>query len=125
MSAPILFAALVAGAAGAVLRYLVTLGDGRRRARLPWAVLIVNVVGSAIGGAALALGQLGVLDDGLRLIVLGGFCGGLTTFSTLSVETVQLVLDGRRGAAVASITANLALGLGVAAAAWAAVLALG
>jgi len=125
MSAPVILAALVAGAAGAVLRYLVTLGVGRRRARLPWAVLVVNVVGSGIGGAALALGQLGAIDEGLRLIVLGGFCGGLTTFSTLSVETVRLVLDGRRAAAVASVAANLALGVGAAAATWAAVLALG
>lgn len=107
----IVAAAVLAGAVGAVLRYLA--GRAFARPRFPWAVLLVNVVGSAIGGIALA-----VAPPDLQLIVLGGFCGGLTTFSSLSVETIQLIQDRRTGAAALSVAANLVLGIGAAALAY-------
>jgi CrcB protein len=101
-------AVLVAGALGSVLRYGVSRWIP---GRFPWAVLVVNVVGSAIAGAVVA-GTSG----GIRLILVTGFCGGLTTFSTFSVESVQLVLAGRARAALLSVGANLVLGGGAAAA---------
>jgi CrcB protein len=114
---------LGAGALGALARYCVSLAVARRArhgvAPFPWAVLIVNVVGSAIGGALLGLAQAGAVSGELRLVLLTGFCGGLTTFSTLGVETVQLVIDGRARAATLSVAANLAAGLAAAAAGWA------
>jgi len=106
---PLLALAVVAaGTVGALLRYLV--GRAGARASWPWPVLAVNVAGSLIAGVA--------LHTDAALIVATGFCGGLTTFSTLSVETVQLLVDGRRRAAAASISLNLALGLAAAAAGW-------
>jgi CrcB protein len=101
----IVAAVLVAGALGAVIRYLVS-----RWLATPVAVLVVNVVGSAIGGALLA-----TTSGDLRLVLLTGFCGGLTTFSTFTVETVQLVLDGKSRTAFLSVAANLVLGIGAAA----------
>ncbi|WP_167050649.1 CrcB family protein [Salinibacterium sp. ZJ77] len=124
MSALIIVAALVAGAAGAGLRYLAARAFTERPTRLPWAVLLVNVAGSALGGVAFGLVDAGLWGAEARLIVLSGFCGGLTTFSTLSVETIQLVLDGRSRVAVASVAANLALGVGAAALGWATVVIL-
>lgn len=114
MSAGLAAAVLAAGAIGALLRFGVTLLAGRRPARVPWAVLVVNAIGSLVAGFAAA----SPIGEALRLVVVTGFAGGLTTFSTLSVETVQLVLDRRTGAAVASIAANLVLGTGAAAAGW-------
>lgn len=97
----IVVAALVAGALGAVLRHLATTLLGSQRA-----VLLVNVVGSALGGVLLA-----VAEPDLRLVLLTGFCGGLTTFSTFSVETVQLAVDGRVARAAANAGLNLVLGV--------------
>ena len=108
----IVVATLLAGAAGAVLRWLVSRAFAAHR--FPWAVLVVNVVGSAIGGALVGL----AVDDATRLILLTGLCGGLTTFSTLSVETVQLVLEKRTGAAALSIGLNLVLVAIIAVAIW-------
>src|SRR5690606_36449269 len=71
--------------------------------------LLVNALGSALGGVALGLGS-GLPDD-IRLILLSGVAGGLTTFSTFSVETVQLVLDGRMRVAGLTVATNLAAGL--------------
>ena len=115
----IVVATLLAGAAGAVLRWLVARAFATQR--FPWAVLIVNVVGSTIGGVLVGL----AVDDAARLILLTGLCGGLTTFSTLSVETVQLVLEKKTGTAAISIGLNLALGIGAAVAGWAVASALG
>ena len=105
MTAAVLIAAvLAAGAIGAVIRYLVT------RALGGWGVLVVNVLGSALSGGLLAL-----TGGDLRLVLLTGFCGGLTTFSTFSVETVQAVLDGKVALAARSVALNLVLGVGAAA----------
>lgn len=99
---------LLAGAVGAVLRYLVGLLGAR--AAWPWPVLLVNVVGSLVAGAA--------FHSDAALVVVTGFAGGLTTFSTFSVETMQLAAEGRWRAATASVALNLALGLAAATAGW-------
>jgi CrcB protein len=110
-------ATLGAGGFAAVARYGVTVLFANRKG-FPWAVLTVNVIGSALGGAAVGLAQAGNLSSDGRLLLLGGVAGGLTTFSTWSVETVQLVLDGRWRNAIASVAINIGLGLAVAAGAW-------
>jgi fluoride exporter len=114
VSALVVVVTLVAGVAGALLRYGVSASFARMPARLPWAVLLVNVVGSLVGGVVLGLVQTGVISHDLRLILLTGFAGGLTTFSTLSVETIQLVMLGRWRSAVLSVVANVVLGVGAA-----------
>ena len=105
---------VAAGAVGAVIRYLVSRAAPGHD-RFPWPVLVVNVVGSAIGGVVVGLATTGGVSSDIRLILVSGLCSGLTTFSTWSVETVQLVQDGRWRIAAASATANLVLGLGAAA----------
>jgi len=116
-------AALVAGAAGAALRYAVSLEAVRRKASLPWAVLIVNSAGSLVAGVAISLADaLG--DPSIRLVLLAGFAGGLTTFGTLTVESIQLVVDGKWRVAAGSVAANLAVGVLALVAGWAATAAL-
>jgi CrcB protein len=106
---------VLTGAAAAGARYAVSLLFAPRVA---WAVLIVNVTGSVIGGAVLGLAERAAIGADLRVILLTGLCGGLTTFSTFSVETVQLLQSGRARSAFASVTANLVLGVGAAALAY-------
>ena len=101
---------LLAGALGAVLRFVLarSVAPGR-----PWAVLIVNVAGSAIAGYT--FGQ--VIEGPLSVVavaIITGFCAGLTTFSTFTVETVQLVMAGKARLAAVSVLGNLVLGLGAA-----------
>ncbi len=118
MTPAITLIAVLAGGLASVVRYAVSLAFAGRSA-LPLAVLLVNVAGSAIGGTVLALAEASAIDSGMRLVLLGGVAGGLTTFSTLSVETMQLVESGRWRGAVASVLANLLLGAGAAAGCWA------
>lgn len=125
MSTLAIVVAVAAGALGALARFGVSVAAARRAARrglaepFPWAVLVVNAVGSAIGGAVLGLAHAGVVTDELRMVLLAGFCGGLTTFSTFGVETVQLVIDRRVRQATVSVAANVGIGLAAAAGAWA------
>ncbi|MEP6478530.1 MAG: CrcB family protein [Rhodoglobus sp.] len=113
MTALVVAATLGAGAVGALLRYLVARAFATR-GPFPWAVLVVNVVGSAIGGVVVGLAERGDVAADIRFIIVSGLCAGLTTFSTWSVETVQLVLAGRARVAIVSVAANLVLGIGAA-----------
>lgn len=110
-------AVLVAGGLGALARYGISLAF-IRRTDFPRAVLVANVAGSLIGGAILALADRAIVSSDLRLIVLTGVAGGLTTFSTWSVESIQLINSGRWRTAVASISINLLLGLAAVTAAY-------
>ena len=84
---------------GAVARFLVSVlsvsqfGDG-----FPWGTLFVNVTGSFVIGFYAALtgpdGRLFV-SARQRLFVMVGICGGYTTFSAFSLETLRLVQSGR------------------------------
>lgn len=106
-------AAVLMGGIGALTRYLLGLLVPARG--LPWSVLLVNVAGSALGGIVLGLAQTGRAGPELELVLLGGFAGGLTTFSTWSVETVQLAIERKPVAAIANVLANVLLGIGAAA----------
>ncbi|MDQ1569456.1 MAG: fluoride exporter [Actinomycetota bacterium] len=115
--------AIVAGGAAAVVRYLLTRAFAGRGS-LPWAVFIVNSVGSALGGATVGLSTTLAISTDARLILVGGVAGGLTTFSTWSVETVQLFMEGKLRAALANVLLGLAVGLAAAIAGYLAATAL-
>ncbi|OWY61114.1 hypothetical protein B7486_65520 [cyanobacterium TDX16] len=98
------------GAVGATLRWAVLhLGEGSFRP----ALLAVNVAGCLVLGAAVAReGPIGTsrhrwLHDALAV----GFCGGLTTFSTLAIEVADLGRDGNAGFAAWYLGASVVLGL--------------
>ena len=66
----------------------------------PWGTIIVNIVGSfVIGFAATAMGPDGRMFAGAtpRQFVMAGLCGGFTTFSSFSLQTLTLVNDGEWG----------------------------
>jgi CrcB protein len=79
---------------------------------VPWAVLVINVVGSVLLGALLAE-ERALPSARLVLHDLGaiGFCGGLTTFSTFTVEIVDLARDGAVGDAVTYGALSIVLSL--------------
>lgn len=116
LSPLVVAAVLGAGAVGAVLRYLLSRAFPVRPGHLPGGILIVNVVGSGVAGALIGLAERAALDGELRLVLVTGFCGGLTTFSTWSVETIELATGGRWRAAVLNVVVTLVLGIAAAAA---------
>lgn len=102
------------GAAGAVTRYglsrIVELWVGTT---FPFGTLVVNVLGClAIG---LVMGWVSTrteLSDAVRLLLVVGFLGSLTTFSTFGGDTITLVRDGMVPQAIGNIALNLVVGFG-------------
>lgn len=119
MSAWVALSVVACGGAAAVIRYLVSRALPVRPGHIPGGVLLVNVVGALIGGAVLGLAERAAVSDDVRLIILTGVCGGLTTFSTWSVETLELVDNGRWRAGLVNVSVTLLLGLAACAGAYA------
>jgi CrcB protein len=115
LPAGVVIAVLVCGALGAVIRFALSRALPVRPGHLPGGILIVNVVGSGIAGAIIGLAERAAIDGDLKLILVTGFCGGLTTFSTWSVETVELLDGGRWRAAILNVLMTLVLGASAAA----------
>ena len=121
-----LFVVAVGGGLGAAARFMV---DGEIRARhnggFPWGTFVVNVTGSFLIGLFstlfFTLVHLGVPNSTARLLQLAlvvGVCGGYTTFSTSTVESVRLARSGRMQLALANSLGTLmvtvtAAGLGI------------
>jgi len=78
----------------------------------PWGTLFVNVLGCTfIGFFAAYTGPDGrlLVAPSIRQFVMPGICGGFTTFSTFSLETLNLARDGEWGKASANVLASVAL----------------
>ena len=96
MSLTGLAAVAVGAALGAWLRWLLGLAFNALLPTLPPGTLAANLIGGYIIGAALGgFAQTPHLAPEWRLLVITGFCGGLTTFSTFSAETALLLQQGR------------------------------
>lgn len=86
----VLFVA-IGGATGSVARYLVSRwfsGD------FPWGTFAVNVIGSLLIGLLTGIVGRGILSDDMKLLLVTGFCGGFTTFSTFACESFQMMRAG-------------------------------
>ena len=91
----------LAGGLGAVARFgLDGLVRMRVSASFPLGTVVVNVTGSFVLGLVTGLTLAHAVPEELRLVVGTGFCGGYTTFSTASFETVRLVARRRTGLAL-------------------------
>lgn len=109
-------AAVAAGGfLGGLARYLVGLALPTTPGTFPWAVFLVNTAGAFILALLLIL-VLEVLPPTtyVRPLLGTGFCGALTTFSSVAVAVDQLATDGHTGTAVGYVAASLAAGLAAA-----------
>jgi fluoride exporter len=99
---------LLAGASGALARFLLdALIKQRWKSTFPWATVIINVTGSLLLGVLAGLVLFHGQSSTWQTIVGTGFCGGYTTFSTASFETVRLVQQGLRMQALANAAGSL------------------
>jgi fluoride exporter len=83
----------VGGAAGSVARYMVALFAAQRlSATFPWGTLIVNVLGCFLVGLLATLAdEFAVLRPETRILLVIGFLGGFTTFSSFSLDALRLL----------------------------------
>ena len=78
------------GAGGSVLRYMLS----NINTSFPWGTFAVNVLGSFLIGLLVGLMSKGVLSPEMKLLLVTGFCGGFTTFSTFANESFSMMKAG-------------------------------
>ena len=98
------------GAGGAVSRYLLAAWiHGLWEGRLPMGTLLVNLIGSFAIGVIYVLIERQVLHPDWRGVLMVGFLGAFTTFSTFSLEAINLFESGHTWHAIAYMTASAVL----------------
>jgi CrcB protein len=103
---------MLGGAIGSLARYVLStlLLDYSRN--LPVGTVLINVTGSFLigffGTLTLAHGRFPVSEN-VRLFVIVGVCGGYTTFSSFSLQTLDLMRSGATGRALINVVASVVL----------------
>lgn len=97
---------------GGVLRYLISLLLRPSMGGFPWGTFVVNIVGCLLIGALWgAMGRWPNFSSRISLLIGMGFCGGFTTFSTFSKESLALLQAGSYGLFSAYVFGSIAVGI--------------
>lgn len=109
-------AVFIGGGIGSIMRYGVQLALNERMSAtsFPWATFAVNIIGSFLIGLFYSLSERFNIPAETRLLLTTGLCGGFTTFSTFSNESVGLIKQG--SITTFAVYAALSLTLGMVAA---------
>ncbi len=102
-------AVFIGGGLGSVVRYLFGLLFQRSTLTLPIATLLANIIACLIFAIALKFFAVKMESPSLKLFLLTGVCGGLSTFSTFSFETAELMKQGNTGWVIVNIAISVLL----------------
>jgi fluoride exporter len=106
---------VIGGAIGTLARYLISVAALPISQNLPWGTIGINILGSFVigmfGTLTLAHGRFPVSENA-RLFVMVGLCGGFTTFSSFSLQTLDLLRGGAVVRAAINIVASVILCVG-------------
>lgn len=97
---------------GGIFRYLIAQAIQQKFfSTFPFGTLTVNVLGCLLIGLIFGLSDRGNMNQEWRLFLATGICGGFTTFSSFSNETISMLRDGQIGYASAYIFFSVLVGL--------------
>ena len=103
---------MLGGALGTLARYLIGVVALPISGQLPWGTIIINITGSFViglfGTLTLASGRFPVSET-MRLFVMIGLCGGYTTFSSFSLQTLDLMRGGALDRAAINVVGSVVL----------------
>ena len=101
------FAICLGACVGALARWRLGLWLNHPGAFMPWGTLAANLVGGYLVGLILAWAHHADLAPFWRLMLVTGFLGALTTFSSFSAEVIEMALADRWGAALTTAALHL------------------
>jgi CrcB protein len=102
------------GVLGILSRYGIDQSLGSWNENFPLTTFVINILGSFLAGSIYAYSTYREISPGLQTALLVGFCGGFTTFSAYSLQTMLLAEKGKLLPALAYLTLSPALGLAAA-----------
>ena len=97
----------VGGGLGSLCRYSIARLMANYEMDFPLATFIANVISCIILGYLVGLTLKDGLSENMRLLLMTGFCGGFSTFSTFSAESFQLLQNGNIGTAMLYIGVSI------------------
>jgi len=104
----------IGGGFGSVIRFLISAIIVRNFSpQLPIATLIANITSCLIIATIFRFGNYPTISPSAKAFIIIGFCGGLSTFSTFSLETITLIKNGQVSWAIANIVVTVILCLGI------------
>lgn len=101
----------IGGGLGSLLRYAFGLWLRGQAEAFPWPTFAANLLSCLLLGLLAGYAVRHDMPLSWRLLLLTGFCGGFSTFSTFSLETFQLLQLGRQLAALTYVVVSLLSGL--------------
>ena len=96
------------GAIGSVCRYLLSCLNAPS---FPWGTFAVNSMGSLLIGFLVGMASEGVLSPEMKLLLVTGFCGGFTTFSTFVHESFGMMKAGDAVQMALYVGASVVMGI--------------
>ncbi len=100
----------IGGGLGSILRFVISNIIGKTSIALPLATLSSNIISCLIFGILIyTYNEKNLIPDSYKHLFLIGICGGLSTFSTFSYETFELIKQGLMGWAILNIAISCAL----------------
>lgn len=106
-----LLAIMLGGGIGSVCRYLVSTGLNKRfGGSFAWGTMTVNLIGCLLIGFLVGLVDRSILPKEYRLILVTGFLGGFTTFSSFALESIGMFREKAIGAGILNVGVNVILG---------------
>ena len=98
----------IGGAIGSVCRYLLS---GINVASWPWGTFAVNILGSLFIGLLVGLVSKGIVSPEIKLLLVTGFCGGFTIFSTFANESFSMMKAGDALQMALYLAASVVIGI--------------
>ncbi len=108
-----ILAVFLGGGIGSVLRYVVQFIIHERITyyHFPWSTFVVNIAGSFLIGLFYTISAKFAVSDEVRIFLTAGLCGGFTTFSTFSNDTLLMIRQGDGWGSMIYIMLSVVLGI--------------